>query len=231
MAEKSGSFTNMEGRIQTFGPAVSPPGQARTDWEILADLARRMGHPEQYVSVEKIRQEIRQVVPMYAGLGSHRQAWIKNNDIDTPFSGNGEKFCFSSGTSGQKIKTDAAFPFTAFLAPPRFHLGSGTRTSRSERIRYFDGKPLTIQLSLSDYRSLGLENSQRIRVSSTVGAVEANVESSPALQSGQVMIPLAVNHNRAAVLAGLTNPDENDVYGWTVFRVGIEKISTEEIKT
>ena len=230
MAEKSGSFTNMEGRIQTFGPAVSPPGQARADWEILADLARRMGHPEQYVSVEKIRQEIRRVVPMYAELGSHRQAWIKNNDFDTPFSGNGEKFCFMPVTPGRKIKTDAAFSFTAFLASPRFHLGSGTRTSRSERIRSFDGKPLSIQLSPSDCRSLGLENSHRIRVSSAGGAVEANVEPSPALQSGQVMIPLAVNHNRAAVLAALNNPDENDAYGWTVCRVGIEKISPEEIK-
>lgn len=224
MAEKSGSFTNMEGRIQTFVPAVNPPGQALADWEILADLARRMGHPEQYASIEKIRQEIRQIVPMYAGLGSHRQAWIKNNEADNPFSGNGKRFCFSTMAPCPEIKADPAFPFTAFLAPPRFHLGSGTRTSRSERIKSYDGKPFSIQLSMADCRSLGLENADRIRVSSASGAIEGTFEASHALQSGQVMIPLAVSRNQAAALVQLAVPDQNDAFGWTVCRVGIEKI-------
>ncbi len=224
MAEKSGSFTNMEGRIQTFDPAVTPPGQARPDWEILADLARRMGHSEQYGSIEKVRQEIRRVVPMYAGLGSHRQAWIKNNDANTPFSGKGKRFCFSPMTPGPEMKADAAYPFMAFLAAPRFHLGGGTRTSRSERIRSYDGKSFAIQLSLADCRSLGLENGGRIRVSSAVGVIEGNFEASPALQVGQVMIPLAVGQNQAAALAGLVMPDKNDAFGWTVCRVGISKI-------
>ena len=58
-SEKSGSFTNMEGRIQSFSPVVPPPGEAKPDWEILDLLATRLGAPERYGTVEKIRKEIR----------------------------------------------------------------------------------------------------------------------------------------------------------------------------
>jgi predicted molibdopterin-dependent oxidoreductase YjgC len=79
-------------------------------------------------------------------------------------------------------------------------------------------------VSMADGRSLALENGGRIRIVSAHGAVEAGVEIERALQAGQVMIPLAVQHNRAAALAGLTRPERNDAFGWTVCRVNIEKI-------
>ncbi len=224
MAEKSGSFTNMEGRIQAFAPAIPPPGEARADWEILADLARRMGHPEQYVSIEKIRREIRDVTPMYAELGKHRQVWSKNNEADTPFTGNGPRFMFSSMRLGPEAPADPAYPFTAFMAPPRHHIGGGTRTSRSQRIRTFDDKPLTVMISTADGRSLDLENGGKVRVTSAHGTLEGSVETDRALQPGQMMIPLAVQNNRAADLAQLTRPDTDDGFGWTVCRVRIEKI-------
>ena len=43
--EKTGSFTNLEGRIQTFSPVVHPPGEALPYWMILGLLAKKMGYP------------------------------------------------------------------------------------------------------------------------------------------------------------------------------------------
>jgi formate dehydrogenase alpha subunit len=67
-SEKSGSFTNMEGRIQRFSPVVTPPGTAKPDWEILDLLAARIGAVEPYGAMEKIREEIRRLVPPYAQM-------------------------------------------------------------------------------------------------------------------------------------------------------------------
>jgi len=67
-AEKEGTFTNTERRAQRVRKAVSAPGQARQDWEILCDLSTRLGYPMSYNSPEEIFEEIRTLTPSYAGM-------------------------------------------------------------------------------------------------------------------------------------------------------------------
>ena len=85
ISEKQGSITNLEGRVQTFQAVVSPPGKARPDWQILDLLAARLGGGEPYGSLEKIREEIRKLVPMYASLNGQDQGWIKPTGDEGPF--------------------------------------------------------------------------------------------------------------------------------------------------
>ncbi|MBC2714385.1 MAG: molybdopterin-dependent oxidoreductase [Desulfobacteraceae bacterium] len=221
--EKYGSFTNMEGRIQTFGPVVSPPGDARADWDILAQVAKVMGHPEQYQKIEKIRQEIRRVVPMYQGLGNHQQDWIKNSETGNPFSANNTKFSFLPALPAGSETFDASYPFMAKISSPGFHLGSGTRTSRSERIQAYDRKG-EIELSSADCRDLGLNGSGQVRVKSKFGTLEREFKENNRLPGGHILIPMAVNNNDAMQLVGLTSKEQSDSCGWTVSRVSIEKI-------
>ena len=67
-AEKDGTFTNTERRVQRVRKAVEPPGQARADWEIIADLSARMGYDMNYESPAEIFEEIRSLTPSYAGM-------------------------------------------------------------------------------------------------------------------------------------------------------------------
>ncbi len=67
-AEKDGTFTSTERRVQRVRKAVEPPGQARADWEIIADLSTRMGYPMSYDSAADIFEEIRTLTPTYAGM-------------------------------------------------------------------------------------------------------------------------------------------------------------------
>ncbi len=71
-AEKDGTFTNTERRVQRVRKAVEPPGQARADWEIISDLATRMGYPMDYASAADIFEEIRALTPSYAGMTYER---------------------------------------------------------------------------------------------------------------------------------------------------------------
>ena len=75
-AEKSGSYTTTERRVQWSHKAIDPPGQARPDWQILSDLAARLpipdsAHPD---SAETILTEINRTVPLYAGITPERLA-------------------------------------------------------------------------------------------------------------------------------------------------------------
>ncbi len=221
--EKHGSFTNMEGRIQTFAPAVPPPGQARPDWEILGLIVRAMGYPEQYQSIEKIRQEIRHTVPMYQGLGNHYQEWVRNAEAGNPFVCGGARFSFLPASDLAQMPVDPAYPILAHICPVRYHLGGGTRTSRSERICAY-GKQGEIELAPETIRSLGGDGAGSVRVISRFGSIERAYKENRNLSEGHVLIPMAVNRNDAINLAGLTKSDDLNATGWTISRVRIERI-------
>ena len=67
-AEKDGTFTCTERRVQRIRKAVEPPGEARPDWLIFCELSRKMGYDMSYESPEDIFNEIRQLIPQYAGI-------------------------------------------------------------------------------------------------------------------------------------------------------------------
>jgi NADH-quinone oxidoreductase subunit G len=67
-AEKSGTFTNLERRLQQLNRAEEPVGESRPDWEIIEEIAKRMGGSMHYASERDIMKEIKSVVPLYADL-------------------------------------------------------------------------------------------------------------------------------------------------------------------
>ena len=71
-AEKEGTFTNTERRVQRVRKAISNRGDARQDYEILCELSTRLGYPMSYSSPEEIFEEIRTLTPSYAGITYQR---------------------------------------------------------------------------------------------------------------------------------------------------------------
>ena len=67
-AEKDGTFTNTERRVQRVRRAVSPVGNARPDWQIICDLSTRLGYPMEYATTADIMAEIASVTPSYGGI-------------------------------------------------------------------------------------------------------------------------------------------------------------------
>ena len=62
-AEEDGTFVNTERKVQLIRKAVDPPGDAREDWKIIADLSGRMGYPMNYGNAEDIMAEIAGYIP------------------------------------------------------------------------------------------------------------------------------------------------------------------------
>ena len=71
-AEREGTFTNMGMTVQRLNKAIPPVGDARPDWQIICDLAKKMGQSYSYASVKEILSEIGSIAPLYAGVNYDR---------------------------------------------------------------------------------------------------------------------------------------------------------------
>jgi predicted molibdopterin-dependent oxidoreductase YjgC len=118
IAEKHGTLTNLERRLQQVSRAEEPHGESRPDWDILQTVAKRMGSLMHYASAEDILKEIRSLVPLYhelftgqvwpaersplAGTDADLSLWsetVMKNEVITS-----ERLLFSSGTMSTRSK-------------------------------------------------------------------------------------------------------------------------------
>jgi len=225
-SEKGGSFTNMEGRIQSFEQAVAPPGEAKPDWEILGLLFAKMRYPKRYSSLDKIKAEISDLVPVYSALErNEEQTWIKESSNSRLFhlQGEGEPIHFSPVIKTEPERSDEDYPLRAILGSLRYHLGSGTRTAHSVRIKDFALKG-EVEISLEDSAALKLKEGDQVRISSAHGSISREVMLNPDLRPGLIFIPVAFHNNDVMNLIELTQLGEANSPGWKECRVRIQKV-------
>ena len=223
--EKGGSFTNMEGRIQSFEPVAPPPGNARADWEILDLLSEKMGRPERYGSLDKIRADIIQFVPAYAGLdGGGDVTWVKQSSRCSLFNpdGRGDLIPFSPVVSTEDEVADDGYPFTAIIGSLRYHLGSGTRTGHSDRIREFSLKG-EVEISPEDGEKFDLHDGDTVRVQSRIGSVVREIRLEKGLRPGLIFVPMGFNANDARNLVELTGLRDADSLDLKMCQIRLER--------
>jgi formate dehydrogenase major subunit/formate dehydrogenase alpha subunit len=198
-AEKTGTFTNTERRIQMVRKAIEPtsPDGAREDWTIIADLARCVmalsdrkpiggTHADwSYASTSDIMTEINALTPSYAGVThdrlekGERLHWpVKSIEhAGTPILHVGQ---FTRG-KGKFMPIDHVPPAEApdddypwLLSTGRvlYHWHGGEMTRRAEGLMAVYGQPL-IEVNPDDAIKLGLNGNRRVRVTSRRGSIEA----------------------------------------------------------
>ncbi|MBC8245999.1 MAG: hypothetical protein H8E81_00295, partial [Deltaproteobacteria bacterium] len=195
----------------------SPPGAARPDWEILDRLSEKLGVNETYDSLERIRTEIRKHVPMYTELPDDGQGWLPDSapaDSSIPF---------SPVTSIEDEPPDNDYPFTSILGSLRLHLGSGTRTTNSQRILGF-GLKGEVEISPGDGANLGLIDGDSVRIASEHGVIEREIRMDERIGQGQIFIPLAVNENDVMNLVGLSDLSAPESSGVKTCPVRLAKV-------
>ena len=223
-SEKGGSFTNLEGRIQRFEPAVSPPGNAKADWQILDLLSIKMKNPKPFGSLNNIRKEISHLIPLYADVEKEK-AWIKEISPKKLFNSarKGALIPFFPVVSIDSDTTETDYPFTAILGSLRFHLGSGTRTGRSKRVQDFAFKG-DIEISPQNAKKLTLNPGDTVRLISSTGNLVRRITIGNGLREGLIFVPTGFNANDARNLIALSLLEEANTSGWKEVSVRIEKV-------
>jgi len=181
--EKQGTFTNTERRVQLTRPAVAPPGQARTDMEILVELARRMGYEQHYGSPADVMDEIASLTPSYAGI-SHRRLAKRGlrwpcPDVKHPGTRilHAQQFTRGRGRFHpvEYIEPaempDREFPFVLTTGRMLYHFHTGSMSRRSKALADYLDKGWA-EVNPRDARRLGLAEGSPIRLTSRRGTVE-----------------------------------------------------------
>jgi anaerobic selenocysteine-containing dehydrogenase len=174
--------------------------------------------------VEKIREEIRRLVPPYAQMTADGRSWLNISSPMAAFHAEGadKKISFSPVVSIAGQQDNAGYPFTAILGTVRCHLGSGTRTNASARIRDFDLSG-EVAICAADADRLQLKDGDTVKVESRWGAIKREVGRSDRIAPGQLFVPLAVNANDAMNLIDLSDPADPKSAGWKSCAVKIKK--------
>jgi formate dehydrogenase alpha subunit len=217
-AEKEGTFTNTDRRVQRVRRAIAPRGEARPDAEIICDLARRiearLGRPTsarwEYASPEAIYREMASVATMFAGITYARieQVGLQYPVPDashpgTPFlfaesfpSGRGRFFPLEYVPVAEEADDEYPFILTTGRLLEHWHGGTLTRHSQLDAL-YPSPR---VEMHEIDAARLAVKAGDAVRVSSRRGSVVLRVEVSLKARPGVVFIPMHFSEAAANLL-------------------------------
>jgi predicted molibdopterin-dependent oxidoreductase YjgC len=211
-AEKEGTFTNTERRVQRVRKAVEPPGEALADWEIICWLARAMGAPGfDFASPEEVFNEMASLTPQYAGIGYGRLGttglqWpcTAPDHPGTAFLHEGE-FARGKGRfnpveySPPAEVPDDEYPFTLMTGRIMFQYHTGTMTGNSPTLdREVEGA--YVEVNPSDAKGLGITDGARVKVASRRGELDLEARVTDRVKPGEVFIPFHFAESPANIL-------------------------------
>jgi formate dehydrogenase alpha subunit len=213
-AEKDGSFTNTERRVQRVRQAIPPPGEARQDWEIICEVATRMGYPLHYESPAEVMDELAAVTPIYGGMSFERIDKVGLQwpcpSADHPGTLYLHKGKFSRGL-GHFVAIDHLppdelpddeYPFMLTTGRVLYHWHGGEMTRRAAGLDAISPEAL-LEVGPEDAQHLGISDRDLVKVTSRRGEVVARAWVTDRAQEGVVFLPF---HFSEAAANLLTNP-------------------------
>ena len=198
-AEKEGTFTSAERRIQRVRPALTPNGEARSDLRIFNELSKAMGTPLGAGSAGEVMDEIRSVVPLYAGIDYHRlDADGQTAGLQWPCAAGepGSPFLYGTDFPGGKARLlpapwasempDEGFPWVLATGPILFH--SGTLSTRSPGLVRLHGESF-VEIHPDDAVKLGLADGQPVTLESRHGRITVKAVLTDGATPGILFVP------------------------------------------
>nr|WP_320160431.1 molybdopterin-dependent oxidoreductase [uncultured Methanoregula sp.] len=196
-AERDGTITNSERRIQRVRKAVEPVGSSKADWQIICDVAKAMGSDFAFKSAEEIFNDIAKHVPSYAGI---TYAKLEAPEaVQWPAAGGkfgtavlyADKFATKDGKgafaaveykAGEAVS--AEFPFAVAAQWPMGTLSLNTASI----VREFPEAKVII--NKADAKTLGILSGNRVKVSGKTGSATLVADVTGAIKAGVVSLPL-----------------------------------------
>jgi predicted molibdopterin-dependent oxidoreductase YjgC len=212
-AEKDGTFSNTERRVQRVRQAIPPLKGSWPDWQILSGIASRMGYPMLYRRPEDIFEEIRQVTPSYAGITYER---LNGEGIQWPcpttdhpgtlylhkdrFTRGRGKFHAIAHKDPAEIP-DEAYPLILTTGRILYQYHTSTMTRRTRGLNELAPECL-VEISPGDAEALKIHDGNIVRVLSRRGEIQAKARVTDRSPLGTIFIPF---HFAEAAANKLTN--------------------------
>lgn len=235
-AEKDGTFTNTERRVQRVRKAVDPPGEARDDLCILMELSERLGYIMDYYSPEDVFSEFGELWPAVAGITYGR---IQKKGIQWPCPTRnhpGTEYLYKGGFPRGKIYFTPTpynrpaevisneYPFYLSTGRNLYHYHYGSMTGRVGPIEIHAGMAYA-EIHPEDGKELGIAEGEMLLITSRRGSITVSARLTERVQRKTVFVPL---HYHEAAVNLITN-DALDAYAKTPeFKVCAVRVKKKE---
>jgi formate dehydrogenase alpha subunit len=232
-AEKDGTFTNTERRVQQVRKAIEPIGNSKPDWWIICQIAQRLGAKGfDYSHPSDIMEEIRTLTPSYNGISYQR---LENEGLQWP--------CPADGHPGTPILhtntfvrgkgrfiplkyippgeiPDKDYPLILTTGRSLYHFHTGTMTRKVAGLNIIEPEGV-VEISAKDASQIGIAQGDKVKVSSRRGEVTAKAKVTGALPSGVVFMTFHFAESAANIL---TNPKLDPVAKIPEYKVAAVKV-------
>jgi formate dehydrogenase alpha subunit len=238
-AEKEGTFSNTERRVQMVRKAVDPPGEAKPDWRIIQELSNRFGFPMDYESPRSVMEEIARLTPSYAGITYDR---LQGDGLQWP--------CPNQDHRGTKILhqgrftrgkglfsaieykppaevADDEFPFQLTTGRIHVHYHTGTMTRNSPSLER-EINECFLEMNPEDAAELGIADGEIVLVTSRRGSVSTRAKLAGREERKTVFMPFHFVESRANIL---TNPIFDPIAKIPEFKVCAVKIEKKKMES
>ncbi len=235
-AEKDGTITNTERRVQRFHKAIEPVGDSKPDWQIICEIAQSMGYNMSYESPAEIMEEIARLTPSYGGMLYYRLEkgglqW-PCPDVNHPGTkflhkdkftrGKGKFFGIEFREAAELPDEEYPFIFTTGRVLYHFHTGTVTRKSRGLNEVY---KEALVEINPDDARELGIENDEIIEIASRRGTIQAKTKVTEKSDRGVIFMSFHFHEAAANLLTNAALDPVSKIPEYKVCAVKVKKIS------
>jgi formate dehydrogenase major subunit len=228
--EKDGTFTNGERRVSRVRRALSPPGEARADWEILLDLMRATGVPQRFASPAEIMDEIARVVPAFAGISYAR---LEGDGLQWPvphakhpgtavlhgtsFARGRARFALVEYVPSPSLTADGDLVLVTGRRLAHYNTSSMTRRTPNEQLAGAD----ELEIHPEDAGARGIETGARVVVESERGSARALARVTERVQPGSVFLTFHFPESGANFVTGAVVDRLSDCPEYKVTKVRV----------
>jgi formate dehydrogenase alpha subunit len=216
-AEKEGTFTDLQGKVNRVRQALEPGDEARPDWEIFTAIGSLLGYPMDYEHPNAIQSEIMKLLPGYNNLGE-RPPIVARPD---PYLNGGYVHEVASRyQQGEKPPTER--PFTLVMGQVLYH--HGKLSTRASGLTVLYPNTGALQMHPDDLARLQVGDRDAVRVQSAQGSLDMKAEANAILAPGTCFFPEHFNEPPVKDLMDCVINPVTGVPSFKVTSVLIEKI-------
>jgi len=234
--EKDGTFTNLERRIQRVRKVVEPPGSVLPDWQVVSEVATRMGYPMRYAHPSEIMEEIARLTPSLAGVSYARLEQADGLQWPVPAADH-------PGTALMHVdrfprgrarfvpveylppgeSPSETYPFVLITGRTLHHYNCGSQTRRTDILRLVNADVL--EMHPEDAARLHLQDGESVRLVSARSAAVLPVAVSERVQPGQLFTSFHFPTSAVNALLSSSADESSKCPEYKVSTVRVEKMS------
>ncbi|UCE14289.1 MAG: formate dehydrogenase subunit alpha [Candidatus Heimdallarchaeota archaeon] len=203
--EKEGTYTNTERRVQYSAKQLEPPGSAKTDWEIVCELAKEMGYEDyfKFSCSEDIFSEIRKSVSTYSGITYDRMKTAEDGGVQWPcndeypegvqfmyeaqfFTDDGKGKFYPCPPMHKKMNRDYPFTLITGRISDQFH--TMTMSGRSPKLMK-RAPHAYVQINEEDAKILYIEDGDFVEIESPLGSIKVKARVASDIIRNHVFVP------------------------------------------